>query len=900
MATRICAKRAHQLAASVLGNGVGPSRLPGASVCRCPSHAAARLVSASSTHRAPRSFSTSAFRSDESSSQPVATQDAELESAPKKNSIGLFAGEDANAEPTLEYLDSLKPRARRYPRDQHRSRRNDVNPFAKESNTKNNPEDKLWERTRARLNASFTRGQLATLGRAARLPGSYARTVKKDDLVRRIMVHRFGMEDARERADREKREELEKRTVHVGFRPAELYLLLSRGSSRVRQEAGKAQVAILPQAPAKEKGHSDKLGFWIKGKDQGIARMTNWVEEFKQSIMTRSEEVVLSAESRDADSPDTAVSEVLPAELVRFISQLSRCFMEASPIQNGKVTLSLAYLNERDAQKAVLLLRQYHADSAKAMHRIGAAAYRDNVDATRKCSMLPFVPNEPTPWIKQADDVLYGAHSDLSFRVSHVPELNAFSMLSTTKLPTMKLHGWTHQGQVPFAEPFRALVDAALASSSGGSTSAQPKETECSAELGHVLYNSSGLTLADEGLSEQDMLARLQDPLAAPLSGMWPIETALDWARQFRTRFGREASRFVPTTLFRSQKNISLDIWLERQGYALAGKRTAGGASEQVVLVYQPAQTGYVGQGRKLELVLRRRQSEADLAEGAKGGWAIHKARWVSEAQGDVMIPEKGADLRLGARTLLPLETEALAAIETELAAYLSQTPAAAKAATPDPEAADEGDEAVEDGETEVNDLLGSETEVVERSAATAKASGLATHASALPPSVLDIESVGTLALESATRSTVQTYLQRSIPAAAAPAQPTPAAEPKETVDPDAEATPAMPVDTAEHASTSSEPEVGSSTPITTAEVEAEAEAEATEAAATEPTPELPPSSTPSPVLIREISQDLATKATCESLRITWRVSAAEHAPQWTSVVEPISALLDRHDMSIR
>ncbi|TKY90821.1 hypothetical protein EX895_000819 [Sporisorium graminicola] len=896
MATRLCAKRAHQIAASVLSNGVGPSRLPGASVCRC------HIVATPSTYRAPRTFSTSTYLCEESpSSGPAETQGTGSESTSKKSSIGLLAGEDANAEPTLEYLDSLKPRARHHPRDQQHPRRNSANPFAKSSSSKKNAEDKIWERTRARLNASFTRDQLATLARAAKLPGSYARAVKKDDIVRRIMVHRFGMEDARERVDREKRDEVEKRAVHISFRPAELYLLLARGSGKVRQEAGKSQVAILSQPPSKEKGQqgttSDKLGFWIKGKDQGIARMTEWVEDFKQSIKIKEEEVVLSAEPREVESTEAGLSEVLPAELVRFISQLSRCFMEASPIQHGKVSLSLAYLDERDAQKAVLLLRHYHAESVRALHRIGAAAYRDNVGTTRQCSMLPFVPNEPTPWIQQADDLLYGAHSDISFRVSHVPELNAFSMLSSTKLPTMKLHGWTHQGEVQFAEPFRALADSAIASASSvvSSSSASDKDIECTAELGHVLFNPGGLTLADEGLTEQEMLSRLQDPLAAPLAGMWPIGNALDWAQRFRARFGREASRFVPATLFRSQKNISLDIWLERLGYALASSGANETATEQVVLVYQPAETGYLGQGTKLEIVLTRHQSEADVAEGAKGGWTIQQARWASEAQGDMMVPEKGADLRLSAKTLVPLEEEALAAIQSEMASYLSSAPAAASVPCFTASAAEKGEEAVEDGETEVNDILGSETEVVERSPTSVKkATSLATHAGALPPSLLEFEFTGKLALESVTRSTVETYIQRSaLPDTAS--RPSAAAEPQSaTANSAAEAPSAVPADTVEQASIPSEAETIASTPITTTEAEAEAATATSEATAAEG-----PSSSLSPVLIREISQDLVTKNTSESLRITWRLSSPHQVPQWSSVVEPISALLDRYDVSI-
>ena len=824
-----------------------------------------------------RSFSSSVYCLEEESSQPAAISKVDLPSNSTK-SIGLLAGEDANAEPTLEYLDSLKPRPRRSHNQQH-SKRHTSNPFSKSINSKPNADDKLWERTRTRITSSFTRDQLASLARAAKLPGSYAKTVRKNDIVRRIMVHRFGMEDARERADREKREESEKRTVHFGFRPAELYLLLARGSGRVRQEAGRAQVAILPQSPNTDTGGdggSEKLGFWIRGKDQGIARMNEWVEEFKLSIKSKEEQVVLSAESRQDEA---GVSEVLPAELVRLISQLSRCFMEASPIQNGKVTLSLAYLDERDAQKAVLLLRQYHAESAKAMHRLGAAAYRNNVDSTRKCSMLPFVPNEPTPWIKQADDLLYGSPSDVSFRMAHVPQLNAFSMLSTAKLTAMKVDGWGSHGAAQFDEPFKALVG--FASSSAAE---KAHGMECSAELGHVLFNAGGLALADEGLSEEEILSRLQDPLAAPLPGTWPIETALDWARRFRSRFGREASRFVPATLFRSSKNDSLDIWLERQGYAVADEGMSEAATEQVVLIYQPSETGYLGQGRKLEIILTRQQSEIEMAEGAKGGWGLKHARWVSEAQSDLMVPEKGADLRLSAKVLVPLETEVLAAVEDGLATYLSP-----KQTGKEVEAVEVAEEEAEEADVDAGDVLGVETEVVEASTTKeVRPTSAATLAGALPPSLLEVESVGKLALESVTRSTVQMYVQRTTLDAGSASQS--AAQAQNATDTAAEAA-TEGVDAFEQLSTSSESDAIPSTAITTAEVGASSTSppETPESEATSPSL--------SPTLIREISQDLVTKTTSESLRLTWRCT---DAPGWTSVVEPISALVDRHDLSIR
>lgn len=930
MAARTCAKRAHQLAASILTNGVGPSRLPAPSTCRCHLHTVPRIAAAptSSLSAAPRNFSTSTYRLEDETPRPV--QEESPSSAGKnagkpEKKVGLFTEEVADAEPTLEYLDSLKPRVKRFQKQERRPKRVNVNPFAKA--TRGNPEDKQWERTKSRIAASFTRDQLATLARAAKLPGSYAKTVRKDDFVRRIMVHRFGMEDARERADRERREELEKRSVHISFRPAELYLLLARGSGKVRQEASKASVAILPQAPPQETDQgeaTEKLGFWIKGKDQGIARMTTWVETFKQSIKTREEEVVLS--SADATSTDAAAGEVLPPELVRLVSQLSRCFMEASAVQNGRVKLSLAYLDELDAQKAVLLLRQYQAESAAAMQRLGAAAYCDSVDTLRQYAMLPFIPNEPSSWIQQADDLLYGSTSDISFRVSHLPDLNAFSLLSTTKLPDMKLNGWSHDGELPDGEPFQALLDAAssLPDAAGTSAASEGAEIECSATLGHVLYSSGGLTLADETLSEAEVLARLADPLAPPRPGKWPIENVLNWTRSFRERFGRDASRFVPTTLFRSQKNVSLDIWLERQGYVLVGNGTAQAACEQMALVYQPADM----QGRKLEVILDRAPVAEDSAADGKRGWQISEVRWVVKAEADMMVPEKSADLRLSAKQISPLEGEVLAAVEHGLGAFLSTKIAVVQPADATEDAAESNAEAeveaeVEDVDAGAADLLGVETEVVDRpaeasaNADTAEpvptAASAASSTRALPPSRLTLPEVGVFELESARRMTVQTYQQRSSGVAAAQpdldaVKPLSAAE---ALTEDGDAAPApVPsestdaVDASEGASEGSAP----NTPVDDAVEDTKETNElqdsegAEDAAANEsstPAPAADSVEVASPSLVREIAQDLVTTTTTESLHLVWR-SPTQRAPAWPSAVSAISALVERHDMSIR
>ncbi|SPO20277.1 uncharacterized protein UTRI_00674_B [Ustilago trichophora] len=926
-AARTCAKRAHQLAASILSNGVGPSRLPAASSCRCHLHSSPKVASFST----PRHFSASSYRREEDSQrweQQVKEPPSSSPSSRKaeKANVGLFIEEVADAEPTLEYLDSLKPRLRRFRKDDHRPKRDSVNPFSKSTSSKGNPEDKLWERTKARLNASFTRDQLATLARAAKLPGSYARSIRKDELVRRIMLHRFGMEDARERADREKREDMDKRSVHIAFRPAELYLLLARGSNTVRQEAGKARVVILPKAPAKtdteEADSSEQLGFWIRGKDEGIAQMVQWVQEFKQSVKIKEEEVVLSAEAGEA------VVEVLPAELVRLISQLSNCFMEASPVQDGKVKLSLAYLQERDAQKAVLLLRQYQAESAEAIHRIGAAAYNDGLDTLRMYSMLPFVPNEPTSWIKQADDLLYGSTSDVDFRVSHLPEMNAFSLLPAAKLLDMNLKGWSHGGDLSFSEPFQSLLEAATASAArtpSSSSTGGKAEVECSATLGHILFRHGGLNLADEGLSETEVLSRLSDPLASPHSGSWPIEGVLKWTRDFHTRFGREPSRFVPTTIFRSQKNVSLDIWLERQGYLLANKGTPDAAREQIVLIYQPAEKGYSGVGGKLELVVRRsRVDERDASTSAKKDaavrWELDSARWVAKAEGDMMLPEKSADLRLCAKTISPLGQADLAAVQESLATYLDTKASTAHVGIPQAVEAAEQDaetDPVDEVEADAIDILGNETEVVDRSSApphpeeveansSSASSSLATHSSALPPSILTLPSMGKLGLESAIKRTVRTYVQRSSLMSAAPVtmpeaeteaiKPLSSAEAIVADGTESEAvvdstTPSAAIDVAEEAADSPSVESQDAT-----ENAAPAEPSSASESAVEETSEV---ETPfSPSLIREISQDLVTKATAESLRITW--GTQQTAPEWNNVVEAISALVDRHDTSIR
>ncbi|CCF47933.1 hypothetical protein NDA11_002201 [Ustilago hordei] len=902
MAVRSCARPAHQLAASILSNGVGPSRLPASLTCRCHSHPTLSNVASPTRHfsvaRTVREQE--ALRLGKGDQQP---QNSNSNSSSKAAEKSVLLEEVIDAEPTLEYLDSLKPRAIRYQMEPQHSRRDNSNPFSKAS--KSNPEDKRWEKMKARINASFTRDQLLSLARAAKLPGSYSTKVRKDDLVRRIMIHRFGMEDARERADREKREELQKQSVHISFRPAELYLLLARGSAKVRQEASKAPVAILPRAPKKEAEQagnaSEQLGFWIRGKEEGIERMKNWVQSFKQSIKTKEEQVTLL--SGDAQA---ASGEALPQELVRFLSQLSRCFIEASPIQDGKVKLSLAYLDERTAQKAVLLLRQYHAENADAMQRLGAAAIIEGLDTTKQYAMLPFVHNEPTSWIKQADDLLYGSQSDLSFRVTHVPVLNSFSIL-TAQLSAMKLQGWGNQGEMQLEEPFKALLDNTSDTSTVEAQTAE--EVECSAKLGYVLFNGGGLTLVDEGLSEEEALSRLQDPLAAPRPGIWPIQPTLDWSRNFRTRFGREASRFVPATLFRPQKNISLDIWLDGQNYTLVGKGTPEVSSEKMVLVYHPADVGYSASARKLEVVLARQQSKADAAEGAQGGWSIERASWVSKAESDVMIPEKSADFRLTAKSLVSLEADAHAAVEESVASFLYARPTEkVERYLMLREAETETEIEETEGESEVKDLLGSGIEIVDQD--TASTADQTKGSNSLPPSTLNLPSGGVLALESATRMTLQTYQQRSSLPEAAPQATTPIATPEAASRSETESWSVPAESSADSAVTPAADAVAEATsdavptptsqveaeaaPITTAKVTAAAESSSPEPASSAQTQQAL-CSTRSPLLVREISQDLITESTTESLRIVWH-----SIPTWKDAVQRLSAIVDRHDISIR
>ncbi|SNX81928.1 uncharacterized protein MEPE_00633 [Melanopsichium pennsylvanicum] len=942
MAARSCAQRTHQLAASILSHGVGPSRLPAALICPCQSHAVFPV-----SPLTPRSFSASAHRHEEESvksrSEDLHQQDETSLSnrvQPRRTvkSVRLLAEDDVvDAEPTLEYLDSLKPRIKRFQREDSRSKRGNVNPFTK-TTSKVSAEDKQWDRTKSRIHASFTRDQLASLSRAAKLPGSYNTKVRKDELVRRIMVHRFGMEDAKERADREKREELQKRSVHISFRPAELYLLLSRGSGKVRQEASKAQVAILPRPPPKQTDSeetSEKLGFWIRGRDEGITRMTQWVESFKTSVKTKIETITLT----NSDSSD-ANGEVLPAELVRFISQASRCFMEASPISDGKVALNLAYLEERNAQKAVLLLRQYQAESVDAMQRLGSAAYCNDVVTLRQYSMVPFVPNEPTSWIKEADDLLFGVNSDISFRVAHIPDVNAFLLPSTTKLPGMKVKGWTHDAEMQFDDPFQALLEQASSAAKSGISpllEGGEREVELSAQLGHVLFTSDGLTLVDDTASEAEALSRLQDPLAAPLPGVWPFEHALAWAKDFRSRFGREASRFVPATLFRLQKSISLDIWLERQGYVLANQSTSVAASDKLVLVYHPSEAGYGASEGKLEVVLKRKKSDGDILTGAQGNWIVDEARWTKKAEADLMIPEKSSDLRLTAKTVTLLRGEAFAAVEEALASYCSTKPAAkhVSEATEVVEGAEaEEADADTEGENDASEMLDIDTEVVERSVTDNSSEAMentassdpATSSKGLPPSSLTISSLGAFALESATRVTVQAYQQRSalagatfLPTAAEAPSPSSAAEPvttrAESKSGDFAAAPSTSESTEQLNDASAiphnDPTIDSkaitSDPITTAEV-ASSEAVVSESKSMEESASEEPNlnTTQEPValsttLFREISQDLATQSTTESVRIVWRISSSSPSvPRWNEVVEPISALIERYNVSVR
>ncbi|PWZ01413.1 hypothetical protein BCV70DRAFT_198844 [Testicularia cyperi] len=774
--------------------------------------------------------------------------------------ITFFADDVADAAPTLEYLDTLKPKPRRK-RNERQNKRTLVSPFGK-AKAPESAEDKDWKRTRDLINVAFTRDQLASLGREAKLPGSYSKKVKKEELIRRIMIHRFRMEDAQERQERLRKEEREKANEYVQFEPAELFLLLSRGTGKLRDEAGKAAVAILPNAPdADSATKTSGLGFWIRGKEDGIAKMRNWASEFKQRVQRRQDEISLFDPSSDSaiNPASTEPRYFVPTQLSQFVSRLSRCFVEVQTIEQGRLQLSLVYLDTQEADKAMLMLRRFLAEVAQSGDRAGAAAHADNLDVLRQYSMLPFVPNEPSSWLRQAEDMLTGANPELTFRVAQVPDQGAFMPSSPTALPDMAILGWHKHGELGMSEPFEQL-HSLLPKSSTASTA------EYSAELGHVLFSSNALTLADDQLTDEQLAEKMQDPLAAPRPGIWPVEHVAQWAREFRKQWGREASRFVPATFFRAQKDLSLVLWLDKHGWT--AKAAAG--REQVVLTYQNPSVS-ASMGPKLEVVLEVNP----VSDDSSASWSIQHVRWTSTVQSDMMVPEHTIDLRLSSQFFSEADSDLLLQVQTALQGYLEHD----LPATQDINGAEDG---------------------VTASTVTAGASQKASRRLTLPPSRIECEAVGPLTLEKAEKRLIYTYHQRSddffanteaetTQTSSDPAQDE--AGVSESVIPE-ESSPEMAAPATVQAEQS--PLSVASEGEAEAEVEAQDETEAEKQTPTESPAEQPKPNTPR--LVRQISQDPITGAIIESLKLTWSSTAP---PSWPSSVGHISSLIERYDSTV-
>lgn len=575
--------------------------------------------------------------------------------------------------------------------------------------------------------SSFSRSQLLSLARDAKIELPLT-TMRKKELARRLMVARFGMQDAQELKRLEREKALAQKSEFVAFQPAELFLLLSGGPDKVREAAKEAGVSVLPSGSSrKDQTDNPPLGLYVRGEEQDIARMMQWIDNFKQTIQIRQEELML-LDSPDADSN---ASHYLPAELSQTISRLSRCFLDIASFEDGKLSFSLASVHPQDAERVMLMLRQVQAGILQPADNVGAAAYADDLDTLRQYSMLPFISNEPATWIKLAEDVLTVSITDLAFRVGHVPDHDAYSVSTPTSLPNMKIAGWQSSGEVAFDEPFQQLNTlAAEKFHANEQLSAQHKAT-----LGHVLYTGNSLSLADDNADEKELVSKLQDPLSAPRPGVWLMEYLTNWAREFRSKWGKEASRFVPATFFRNLKNIAIDVWLDRQGWAPI-ETGSDKATERIVLTYQH-DVADSNTKPKLEICLHATEA---AEKGEAKTWALKSTRWVSKIESLVMVPERSVDLQLSSQVWNPVAEDVSAQIQAALGPYMQDILSNHLAL-------------MQEGDIDV-------AKVAQTASATTPAPAVRTLP--LPPTKMQLDNLGTMVLGNAEKVFVQTYHQRS------------------------------------------------------------------------------------------------------------------------------------------
>ena len=232
----------------------------------CPTAGPSRSLSSSNNH----------FASSSSSSPHSSSLRENLE----------LREDQPNADPTLEYLDSLNPnfKWRELPPQADSTDKERRDAYA----------SRVWNKTHDAVISSFTRDQLVKLAKQAKLKGSYSPKVKKGEFVRRILIQRFGLVDLVERQEKLRLAERDKVDDFIPFEPAQVFLLLAKRQSSIRNQTSQNDVMILANAPSKKDKRDHGLGLWIRGKQAGNDAMKAWVQQFKQVSCASTEYLLLT------------------------------------------------------------------------------------------------------------------------------------------------------------------------------------------------------------------------------------------------------------------------------------------------------------------------------------------------------------------------------------------------------------------------------------------------------------------------------------------------------------------------------------------------------------------------------------------------------------------------------
>lgn len=339
-----------------------------------------------------------------------------------------------------------------------------------------------------------------------------------------------------------------------------------------------------------------------------------------QEVQEREETVSLP--SIDAATSSTALEHLLP-QLTSVVSRSSRCFVEAQVDQGSQLAkIKLHYIDTQDAERAMSLLRQLVSEQSVSARRVGLACYSDDT-SLRRYSMLPFVPNQPLPWLCQAQHSLdSGASADITFRVALIPDHDSLVGLAENPEKRTATTSWNGEAS---EDPIKDLLPgSAIPEQASLQPSQDHVDNIVSLVFGHALFRNGSRESATEAELEDMKLA--DDPLSSPRPGIWPLQDFLGWLRDSGNEGKQDLYDFIPASPFRSQKEgQQVASWLDRKGW----KKEGNSLQELLHLRYRVTDTG-PDSHLSLNIEIVRDAS-----------WKLKRAYWTTQAEADALFPEK-------------------------------------------------------------------------------------------------------------------------------------------------------------------------------------------------------------------------------------------------------------------